>query len=129
MSGNENRIGPSAPGGDGPGCLPRSLKTGVIRMRRRAFLALGLAAVGTVRARAAWATGVVTEPLSVPNAPGEPFPISEEEYQKVKPQFSPQLVDFPAREPPGTIIIDTRRRYLYLVLKSGQAKRYGVGVG
>ena len=98
-------------------------------MRRRAFLALGLAAVGAVRARAAWATGVVTEPLPVPKAPREPFPISEEEYEKVKPQFRPQLVDFPTREPPGTIIIDTRRRYLYLVLESGQAKRFGVGVG
>ena len=98
-------------------------------MRRRAFLALGLAAVGIVRAKAALATGVVTEPLPVPKAPGEPFPISEEEYNKVKPQFRPQLVDFPTREPPGTIIIDTRRRYLYLVLGTGQAKRYGVGVG
>jgi lipoprotein-anchoring transpeptidase ErfK/SrfK len=98
-------------------------------MRRRTFLALGLAAVGVARVRTASATGMVPEPLAVPEAPGEQFPISEEDYDKVKPQFRPLVVNFPTNEPPGTIIIDTRRRYLYLVLESGEAKRYGVGVG
>jgi lipoprotein-anchoring transpeptidase ErfK/SrfK len=98
-------------------------------MRRRTFLALGLAVAGVARVKAARATGVVTEPLPVPQVSGEPFPISEEDYDKVKPQFRPSIVDYPTREPPGTIIIDTRRRYLFLVLGSGQAKRYGVGVG
>ncbi len=60
---------------------------------------------------------------------GEPYPISSEDYQKVKPQFRPQIVDYATNEPPGTIVIDTRRRYLYLVQEGGKAKRYGVGVG
>ena len=35
----------------------------------------------------------------------------------------------PTREAPGTIIIDTPNTYLYYVLGSGQAIRYGIGVG
>src|ERR1700741_4634436 len=39
------------------------------------------------------------------------------------------VVNFDAREAPGTIIIDTGNTYLYYVLGSGRAIRYGVGVG
>ncbi len=45
------------------------------------------------------------------------------------PQFRRQLVDYPSREPAGTIIIDTPNTYLYLVLGGGKAMRYGIGVG
>ena len=47
----------------------------------------------------------------------------------VDPAFLPALVDYPTGEQPGTIVIDTRSRYLYLVLADGKAQRYGVGVG
>ena len=40
-----------------------------------------------------------------------------------------QMVDFPTKEPAGTIIIDTPHTYLYLVLGNGRAMRYGIGVG
>ncbi len=40
-----------------------------------------------------------------------------------------QVVNYPTREAPGTIIIDTPNTYLYLVLGGGQAMRYGIGVG
>jgi len=40
-----------------------------------------------------------------------------------------QVVDYPTREPPGTIIIDTPHTYLYLTLGGGKALRYGIGVG
>ncbi|RTL77324.1 MAG: L,D-transpeptidase [Bradyrhizobiaceae bacterium] len=39
------------------------------------------------------------------------------------------VVSYPSREAPGTIIIDTRHTYLYLVLGGNRAIRYGVGVG
>jgi len=38
-------------------------------------------------------------------------------------------VSYPGNHRPGTIIINTRERRLYLVLGSGQALRYGIGVG
>jgi lipoprotein-anchoring transpeptidase ErfK/SrfK len=38
-------------------------------------------------------------------------------------------VSFESRYAPGTIIVDTAERRLYLVLSNGQALRYGIGVG
>ena len=40
-----------------------------------------------------------------------------------------QLVDYVTKEPAGTIIIDTPKTYLYLVMGYGKAMRYGIGVG
>jgi lipoprotein-anchoring transpeptidase ErfK/SrfK len=59
----------------------------------------------------------------------ERFPISVEEYRSLDPEYLPQVVSYATAEPPGTIIIDTDNRFLHLVLGSGQAKRYGIGVG
>ncbi len=38
-------------------------------------------------------------------------------------------IDFESRERPGTIVVNTRERRLYLILGNGRAMRYGVGVG
>jgi lipoprotein-anchoring transpeptidase ErfK/SrfK len=38
-------------------------------------------------------------------------------------------VSFDSRYAPGTIVVDTGERRLYLVLPNGQALRYGIGVG
>jgi lipoprotein-anchoring transpeptidase ErfK/SrfK len=40
-----------------------------------------------------------------------------------------QEVNYDGREKPGTIIINTQERLLYLVQENGRAIRYGVGVG
>ena len=47
---------------------------------------------------------------------------------RVKPEFEPQTVDFSGHER-GTIVIDTRARYLYLVESSSKARRYAIAVG
>jgi len=47
----------------------------------------------------------------------------------LKKKFLPRTVDYSSQEKPGTIIINTSRRYLYLILGEGRAKRYGIGVG
>lgn len=54
----------------------------------------------------------------------EHIPVSE-----VDRKFERYLIDDPTREPAGTIVVDTRSRYLYLVLPQGKAIRYGVAVG
>ncbi len=48
---------------------------------------------------------------------------------KMQSKFLPTIVRYTGDEKPGTIVIDTGRRFLYLVLEGGKAKRYGVGVG
>jgi len=47
----------------------------------------------------------------------------------VDPKFSKQTVAYTGLEAPGTIIIDTPERFLYLVQNNGTALRYGIGVG
>ncbi len=40
-----------------------------------------------------------------------------------------KIVDYKTKEKPGTIIVETSERRLYLVLEGGKALKYGVGVG
>lgn len=45
------------------------------------------------------------------------------------PHFARYQVSDPTDAPPGTIVVETRERQLYLVLPDGKAIRYGVSVG
>ncbi|MFZ9501591.1 MAG: L,D-transpeptidase [Beijerinckiaceae bacterium] len=47
----------------------------------------------------------------------------------VDPAFLRQEVPYAGKHRPGTIVIDTPSRYLYLVQPGGRAIRYGIGVG
>ena len=40
-----------------------------------------------------------------------------------------EIVDYPTKHKPGTIIINSTERRLYFVMPDGKAMRYGVGVG
>lgn len=50
-------------------------------------------------------------------------------YQKIPARFYRQRVVDPTGQPPGTIVVDTPSRFLYLVESGGTAMRYGVGIG
>jgi len=45
------------------------------------------------------------------------------------PRYDRQIVVYSGTERPGTIVIDTHERLLYLVEDDGKAIRYGIGVG
>ncbi len=49
--------------------------------------------------------------------------------EKIQPQYRRQIVKYPTDEKPGTIIVDTREKFLYLIMPEGKAMRYGIGVG
>lgn len=49
--------------------------------------------------------------------------------RQIDPQFLPTVVAYDGPHRPGTIVIDTSEKYLYLVEPGGKARRYGVGVG
>jgi len=63
--------------------------------------------------------------------PAAPFYGQSEagEPQRLNPRYLRQEVGYDGREAPGTIIIDTPERLLYLVEGGGRALRYGIGVG
>jgi lipoprotein-anchoring transpeptidase ErfK/SrfK len=45
------------------------------------------------------------------------------------PKFEKQLVDYHGKEGPGTVVVDTPNKFLFLVEGNGKALRYGIGVG
>lgn len=48
---------------------------------------------------------------------------------QLDPMYRPQVVSYSGGEKPGTIVIDTGKRFLYFVESNAQARRYGIGVG
>lgn len=48
---------------------------------------------------------------------------------EMDPIYLPQQVDYEGPHGSGTIIIDSEKKFLYLVEGDGKARRYGVGVG
>jgi len=59
----------------------------------------------------------------------QPGRIPDPAEERLPPQFQRQLVFYRTSEPPGTIIVHTNERYLYVVQPGGRALRYGIGVG
>jgi lipoprotein-anchoring transpeptidase ErfK/SrfK len=69
---------------------------------------------------------ILPEPAAPPQYQPDPAPT---EGATIPAELRRQVVAYPSREPPGTIVIDTPNTYLYYVLGGGQAIRYGIGVG
>jgi lipoprotein-anchoring transpeptidase ErfK/SrfK len=80
-------------------------------------------------------------PVAPPRPPGEvvmaratPYGIQADEVMEparpgLDPRYEKQVVPYSGPEKPGTIIIDTPQRFLFLVQGDGTALRYGIGVG
>ncbi len=85
-------------------------------MFRQTVLFIGLAA----------SLALTMEPLDAQAA--RKFNFTSQQW-KLDRKFERQEVNFSSDEKPGTIIISTRKRFLWLVLGDGKALRYGIGVG
>jgi lipoprotein-anchoring transpeptidase ErfK/SrfK len=104
---------------------------------RRTAAAIGALAIGGVAfSGSAAATPLQLFPFMTPPteqmqpAPQVALPSQDEGAAvEVPARLKRQMVSYPTREAPGTIIIDTPHTYLYYVLGGGQAIRYGIGVG
>jgi len=59
----------------------------------------------------------------------QPGIIPDPSEEQLDPILQRQVVFFRSSEPPGTIIVHTSERFLYVVQPGGRALRYGVGVG
>jgi lipoprotein-anchoring transpeptidase ErfK/SrfK len=75
--------------------------------------------------------------LSLSAAPGfaqqpdrgdEPGMVPDDSVE-LAPEYQKQMVYYRSTEAPGTIIISTAERHLYLIQGNGRALRYGIGVG
>ena len=93
-------------------------------MARSAIAAVIVAAAAVLPG--AFATAAPQEEMNVQDQPGyQPTP----EEEQLTGAFEKQEVFFRTPEKPGTIIIDTKSRFLYLVQPDNRALRYGIGVG
>ena len=107
----------------------------------RRVLALGALAIGTFAFSGSAVAAPPTQPFAapfflVPQSQMTPPPtIGTAPYQddgttsELPARLRRQVVTYPTREAPGTIVIDTPNTYLYYVLGGGRAMRYGIGVG
>jgi lipoprotein-anchoring transpeptidase ErfK/SrfK len=107
------------------------------RLNSRKALAFGALAIGAL----ALSASASAAPLPLfPFIPAPPIQSPEPQVQvapdenagstvEMPARLRRQIVSYPTREAPGTVIIDTPNTYLYYVLPGGQAIRYGIGVG
>jgi lipoprotein-anchoring transpeptidase ErfK/SrfK len=106
-----------------------------LNSRRAAFGALAIAALGFSGSAAAAPLQLFPFLMTPPPEQMQPAPQlappSQDEGTAVEmpARLKRQIVSYPTREAPGTVIIDTPNTYLYYVLGGGQAIRYGIGVG
>jgi lipoprotein-anchoring transpeptidase ErfK/SrfK len=63
-----------------------------------------------------------------PDVGDQPGLLADDGY-RLDPEWQKQMVLYRTTEAPGTIIIATAERHLYLVQPGGRALRYGIGVG
>ncbi len=65
--------------------------------------------------------------------PQAAYPQQEQAYDPAQRSFDPkyekQEVEYHGKESPGTVVIDTPNKFLFLVEGNGRALRYGIGVG
>ncbi|WP_293724543.1 L,D-transpeptidase [Stappia sp.] len=61
--------------------------------------------------------------------PEEKYPVPAVDLSKLDPVYFRQVVPYRTTERPGTLVVDTPNRFLYLVMENGEALRYGVGIG
>ncbi|MEA2985885.1 MAG: hypothetical protein QOD94_2139 [Alphaproteobacteria bacterium] len=91
---------------------------------RRSFLLLVMLAAGALLVTSPVFAqredmSIGDQPGMVPNAADEQLPA----------EFRRQVVFFRSNEAPGTIVVHTSERFLYVVQGNGRALRYGIGVG
>jgi lipoprotein-anchoring transpeptidase ErfK/SrfK len=66
------------------------------------------------------------ETLDIGDEPGR---VSSEEATITEGPFARQVVFFRSNEAPGTVVVHTSERFLYVVMPNNRALRYGIGVG
>ena len=92
-------------------------------LRRSSLLLVTLAAGALLATSPAFAQ---REDMSIGDQPGMVPNAADEDLSA---EFRRQLVFFRSNEAPGTIVVHTSERFLYVVQGNGRALRYGIGVG
>ncbi len=92
-------------------------------MRTTAFLRAGVLAAGILAAPSAFAY------MTYPTSPSYPSTANSYSSRPMASSIPRETVSYFGPQAPGTIVISTSERRLYLVLSDHSALKYGVGVG
>ncbi len=98
-----------------------------MEMKRRELMLGGLAmlAVGSGATPAGAQASAYFSGTAVDNG----FSWRTTNFTNIPKRWHKQMVKYKSSEPAGTIVVDTRNHFLYLIMENGAAIRYGVGVG
>ena len=92
----------------------------------RRLLLVGACLVAVPAAMSPWGANAAQDEMQIDDQPGYvPNPTDEH----LEGPLERQVVFFRTTEPPGSIVVHTNERYLYLVQENNRAMRYGIGVG
>src|ERR1700737_4511861 len=69
----------------------------------------------------------LVQPYAAPS--GEKFEVDAVDLSEMDPKNLRQLVDYRTTQPPGTVVVDPHKRFLYLVMENGKPLGPGGGVG
>ena len=60
--------------------------------------------------------------------PGAASAAANKQFQ-LDPKYQPQIVPYDTKLPAGSVVVDPKNKFLYLIEDSKSARRYGIGVG
>ncbi|WP_348647274.1 L,D-transpeptidase [Aestuariivirga sp. YIM B02566] len=92
-------------------------------LSRRNFIA------GALVAGSALPTGLMATAAWADQDLDDPYPLPPFDEKKLPKDFRRAIVPYPTRHWPGTIIINTGSRQLFLIMEGQQALRFGCAVG
>lgn len=84
---------------------------------------------GALTGGLALSAGLMTTPAWADQDLDDPYPLPPFDEKKLPKDFRRAIIPYPTRHWPGTIIINTGSRQLFLVLEGQQALRFGCAVG
>ncbi len=107
------------------------MTTRLATTRRRLGAWLGANALAAGLALAGPASTVLAQPPALDPSKDVEKPgfVPDASDEQLLPEFRPQPVYYRSNEPPGTIVVQTEERFLYLIQDNKTAIRYGIGVG
>ena len=111
---------------DGNGSL---FLSGVLRMRALSYAVTFAVLAGLPFAAADAQSNFKPQSVEEIDAPEQPGYQPSPDEERLPTALEKQVVFFRSTEPPGTIVVQTEERFLYLVKAESRAIRYGIGVG
>ncbi|RUU82343.1 L,D-transpeptidase [Mesorhizobium sp. M7A.F.Ca.MR.362.00.0.0] len=105
-----------------PECIRQFVRSGFVL----ALAALLVGCLADGKGSPNTATELVRVKAAYAREPHEVFIVDRSKFDQ---RFLPVDVTPPERLPAGTVLIDTRQRFLYLYRLNGTARRYGIAVG